>query len=89
MRLRSGVAVAVAVAGSCNSSSTHSLGTYLCCCCGPNKAKEKKKRILVIFMTNSNKFVRRFIYLPNNFPAFQRWAILLVCFDFYNTVGCL
>ena len=40
----SGVAVAVAVAGSCSSDWTPSLGTSICYGCGPKK-KKKKKRI--------------------------------------------
>ena len=39
MRLRSGVAVAVAEAGSYSSDSTPSLGTSVCCGCGPKKIK--------------------------------------------------
>ena len=45
MQLRSCVvvAVAVAVAGSCSSDSTPSLGTSICHRCGPKKTKKKKK----------------------------------------------
>ena len=43
MRLRSGVAVAVAVGGSCSSNSTPNLGTSICSWCGPKKTKAKKK----------------------------------------------
>ena len=46
MWLRPGVAVpvAVAVAGSCSSDSTPSLGTSICCRCGLKKKKDKKKK---------------------------------------------
>ena len=44
MRLESGVAVAVAVAGSYSSNQTPSLGTYICSACGPKKQKKKKKK---------------------------------------------
>ena len=36
--------MAVAVAGSCSSDSTLSLGTSICRKCSPNKQKRKKKR---------------------------------------------
>ena len=42
MRLRSGVAVVVAVAGSCGSDLTPSLETSICRRCGPGKTKDKK-----------------------------------------------
>ena len=42
--LRSGVAVAVAVAGSCSSDSTPSLGTSMCLRGGPKKKKKKKEK---------------------------------------------
>ena len=44
-RLGSGVAVAVAVAGSCSSNWIPSLGTSMCCRCSPKKTKGKKKKI--------------------------------------------
>ena len=44
MWLRSGSVVAVAVAGSCSSDSTPSLGIAICCRCGPKMKKSKKKR---------------------------------------------
>ena len=44
MWLRSGVAVAVASAGSCCSNQTPSLGTSICHGCGPTKKKKKKKK---------------------------------------------
>ena len=40
-RLRSGVAVALAKAGSCSSDQTPSLGTSISCGCGPRKYKNK------------------------------------------------
>ena len=47
-RLRSGIALAVAQAGSCSSDSTPSLGTYICCRCSPKMTpphqKKKKER---------------------------------------------
>ena len=43
MWLRSGVAVAVAVASSCSSNLTPNLGTSICCRCGPKKKKKKGK----------------------------------------------
>ena len=50
MRLGSRVAVAVALAGSCSSSSTPSLGTSVFHRCGPKKqGKETKKRLELIF----------------------------------------
>ena len=42
-QLRSCIAVAVAVAGSCNSDSTPSLGIFTCCKWGPKKQKNKKQ----------------------------------------------
>ena len=42
MRLRSGIAVAVAQASCCSSNQTPSLGTSTCCECGPKKQKKKK-----------------------------------------------
>ena len=42
--LRSGIAVAVAVAGSCCSDLTPSLGTSISCRCSEKKRKEKKRR---------------------------------------------
>ena len=47
MKLRSGVAVDEAVAGSCSSDLTPSLGISICRRCGPktqNKKKEKKEK---------------------------------------------
>ena len=41
-RLRSGVAVAVVLAGNCSSNLTPSLGTSICLGCGPKKQKKKK-----------------------------------------------
>ena len=43
MWFRSGVAVAVAVAGSCNFDSTPSLGTSICHGLGPKMQKKKRK----------------------------------------------
>ena len=43
MSLRSHVAVAVAVASSCSSDLTPSLGTSTCCTYSPKKPKKKKK----------------------------------------------
>ena len=37
------VAVAVAVAGSCSSNLTPSLGTFICCRCAPKKKKKRWK----------------------------------------------
>ena len=42
--LRSGVAVAMAVAGRCSSDSSPSLGTSICHRFGPKKQKKKKKK---------------------------------------------
>ena len=42
--LRSGIAVAVAQAGSCNSNLAPSLGISIWCRCGPKKQKKKKKK---------------------------------------------
>ena len=42
--LRSDVAVAVVVAGSCSSDSTPSLGSSMCCGCGPKKKWKERKR---------------------------------------------
>ena len=42
MRLGSHVAVAVAVAGKCDSDLTPSLGTSMCCGCSPKKTKVKR-----------------------------------------------
>ena len=36
--------IAVAVAGSCSSHRTPSLGTPICCGCGPKKTKDQKKK---------------------------------------------
>ena len=47
MQLRSGVAVAVALAGSYSSDLTPSLGTSICSGCGPKKSKKKKKFLLL------------------------------------------
>ena len=44
MQLRSDVAVAVAVAGSCGSDWTPSLGISTCCGCGPKKQKQTNKQ---------------------------------------------
>ena len=46
MRPRSGVAVAVVQAGSCNCDQSPSLGTSICHRCGPKKAKQKKIEVL-------------------------------------------
>ena len=43
--LRSHIAVAVVLAGSCSSDSTPSLGTSTCPGCSPKKKKKKKKVI--------------------------------------------
>ena len=43
-QLGSDVSVAVAVAGSCSSDSTPSLGTSTCFRCSPKKTKDRKKR---------------------------------------------
>ena len=43
MRLGSGVAMALAVAGSCISDLTPSRGTPICCRCMPKNKKKKKK----------------------------------------------
>jgi len=43
MQLGSGVAVAVAQAGSCSSDLTPSLGTSICHGCGPKKTEKKKE----------------------------------------------
>ena len=43
-RLRSGVAVALVLAGSNSSDWTPSLGTSMCCTCGPKKIKIPKKK---------------------------------------------
>ena len=40
------VAVAVAVAGSCSSDQTPSLGTSICCECGPKEQKKKNKTLI-------------------------------------------
>ena len=45
--LRSHIAVAVAVDGSCSSNSTPNLGNYLCCRYGPKKKKKKDKALEV------------------------------------------
>ena len=50
MWLRSGIAVAVAYAGSCSSDSTPSLGTSVCPECNPKKKKKKKKKKSNYFM---------------------------------------
>ena len=52
MWLRSGVAVAVAYAGSYSSSLTPSLGTSICHSCGP-KRKTSKIRFRIFFLGNS------------------------------------
>ena len=45
MQLKSHVAVAVTVAGSCSSDWTPGLGTSICCRCGPkNKTKTKTQK---------------------------------------------
>ena len=44
MRLRSGVAMAVAQASSCSSNQTPGLRTFICQGCGPQKKKRKKKK---------------------------------------------
>ena len=44
MWLGSGVAVAMAVAGSYSSDSSPNLGTSICCIYGPKKQKKKKKK---------------------------------------------
>ena len=44
----SGVAVAVAKAGSCSSDYTPSLGTSICHECGPKMTKKKKNTLLEI-----------------------------------------
>jgi len=43
MWLGSCVAMAMALAGSCSSKLTPSLGTSICCRCGPKKKKKKKR----------------------------------------------
>ena len=45
MWLRSGVAVAVVQAGSCNSDSTPPLGTSICCGCGPRGKKKQNVQL--------------------------------------------
>ena len=47
MWLRSGVAVALAVAGSCSSDSTPSLGTSTCHRCHPEKEKNEKSKVIL------------------------------------------
>ena len=44
LRLRSWVAVAVAMASSCGSDATSSLETSICLRCGPKKKKKKRRR---------------------------------------------
>ena len=46
-QLGSHIAVAVAVAGSCGSNWTPSLGTSICCRCGPKKRKKKVEVYLI------------------------------------------
>ena len=43
MKLKSGIAIAVAQAGNCSSDSTPSLGTSICHKCSPKKKKIKIK----------------------------------------------
>ena len=43
LQTRLGSRMAVAVASSCGSDSTPTLGTFICCICGPEKKKDKKK----------------------------------------------
>ena len=52
--IRSGVAVAMAQAGSCNFDSTPSLGTSTCCGCSLKKKKEKKKKNIDLQNNNKN-----------------------------------
>ena len=52
MWLGSGIAVAVAQAGSCISNSVPRLGTSICCRCGPKKEKKKKEFDLKLDLTS-------------------------------------
>ena len=51
----SGIAVAVAVAGSCSSDSTPSLGTSICRGCGPKKKKKKIQAFTFILKVQNNE----------------------------------
>ena len=69
MCLGSGMAVAVAVAGSCSSFLTPSLGTSICLGCDPKKKKEKekKKRGTISHQGFFKKFLPRSAWTPTTF----------------------
>ena len=57
MWLRSCVTVATAVAGSCSSDSTPSLGISICCGSSPRNSKKKKKKKKKKLTDMENKLV--------------------------------
>ena len=61
MKLGSGIAAAVAVANSCSTDSTPSLGISICRGCGPKKKDRKKKNTLSL-----KKEKNVFIFSENN-----------------------
>ena len=74
MWLRSNVAVAVAMDGSCSSDSTPSLGTSICHGCSLKKQKKKRKKKIVLKGAESGAgipFHRHFIK-----PKKERWFII-------------
>ena len=63
MRLGSGVAVALTVAGNYSSNWTPSLETSICHGCSPRKDKKKKKSIVFKYVSyNKNKFLKYYLY---------------------------
>ena len=62
MQLRSGFAVALALADSCSSDSTPSLGTSICSGSGPRKGEKTKKRkkqvlVRIVLVGNARPFL--------------------------------
>ena len=89
-RLGSGLAVAVAVAGSCNSDLIPSLGSPMCCRCGPTKKKNLYPITLLNLSMSSSSFLVASLgcsmysvieqwqfYLFSNLDSFYDFSLLI------------
>ena len=102
MRLRSGVVVAVAVAGSYSSHSTPSLGTSICCGCGSkrpenkNKNKKRKKKendgVRFVYIRVLDVVLSTFLEVIQRFSFFKKlsdysWFTMLYLFQVCSKVS--
>ena len=77
-RLRSGIAVAVAQAGSCSSHWTPSLGTSICRQCGPKKQKKKNQKTHQKQKTKTNKKTPKQNNGEEQFPGYSSFTDNLI-----------